>query len=398
MKVRSLSYPAMLALAVLSAVRCKNAEQDGPATRTRGKQVTIMATLEQPVGTKTSLSSDREVLWSVGDQIRVYNGGTPEGIVYTLTDGDGTTAGKFTGDPLTGEGPFYAIYPASAGGTLGENGIAVTLPSKQEYAAGSFGSGAAVSVAKADKIKKLNFKNVLGGVSLAVTSSKAFSGIRLQTKGDEALNGSGTITLGEEDPAITVTRTSDDNSFLYLRCPEAVTAPASFILMLPPGAFASGFLVEFLDSEGNVMFRSAKAQDSNTVTRSTILDMPVTEYTAQYKADFFESESFGYFKSIGAGQTPVPLTYDEETGQYAFQNTTGSRRVRVQNLSQGFYADITTPNEMTLGGTAEASVTTLEGSNKTSATKQYKVLKKSGNKVWMVNETDKVGIIQLMED
>lgn len=398
MKMRSLSYPAMLALAVLLVVQCKNAEQDGPATRTRGKQVTIMATLEQPVGTKTSLSSDREVLWSVGDQIRVYNGGTPEGIVYTLTDGDGTTAGKFTGDPLTGEGPFYAIYPASAGGTLGENGIAVTLPSRQEYAAGSFGRGAAVSVAKADKIKKLNFKNVLGGVSLAVTSSKAFSGIRLQTKGDEALNGSGTITLGEEDPAITVTRTSDDNSFLYLKCPEAVTAPASFILMLPPGAFASGFLVEFLDSEGNVMFRSAKAQDSNTVTRSNILDMPVTEYTAQYKADFFESESFGYFKSIGAGQTPVPLTYDEETGQYAFQNTTGSRRVRVQNLTQGFYADITTPNEMTLGETAEASVTTLEGSNKTSATKQYKVLKKSGNKVWLVNETDKVGIIQLMED
>lgn len=398
MKMRSLSYPATLALVVLLVVQCKNAEQDGPATQTRGKQVTIMATLEQPVGTKTSLSSDREVLWSVGDQIRVYNGGTPEGIVYTLTDGDGTTAGKFTGDPLTGEGPFYAIYPASAGGTLGENGIAVTLPSRQEYAAGSFGSGAAVSVAKADKIKKLNFKNVLGGVSLAVTSSKAFSGIRLQTKGDEALNGSGTITLGEEDPAITVTRTSDDNSFLYLKCPEAVTAPASFILMLPPGAFASGFLVEFLDSEGNVMFRSAKAQDSNTVTRSNILDMPVTEYTAQYKAAFFESESFGYFKSIGAGQTPVPLTYDEETGQYAFQNTTGSRRVRVQNLSQGFYADITTPNEMTLGESAEASVTTLEGSNKTSATKQYKVLKKSGNKVWLVNETDKVGIIQLMED
>lgn len=398
MKMRSLSYPAMLALAVLLVVQCKNAEQDGPATRTRGKQVTIMATLEQPVGTKTSLSSDREVLWSVGDQIKVYNSTTPAGVVYTLSEGDGTTAGKFTGDPLAGEGPFYAIYPASAGGTLGENGIAVTLPSRQEYAAGSFGSGAAVSVAKADKIKKLNFKNVLGGVSLAVTSSKAFSGIRIQTKGDEALNGSGTITLGEEAPAITITRTSDDNSFLYLNCLEAVTAPASFILMLPPGAFASGFLVEFLDSEGNVMFRSAKAQDSNTVTRSTILDMPVTEYTAQYKADFFESESFGYFKSIGAGQTPVPLTYDEETGQYAFQNTTGSRRVRVQNLTQGFYADITTPNEMTLGETAEASVTTLEGSNKTSATKQYKVLKKSGNKVWMVNETDKVGIIQLMED
>ena len=399
MKMRSLSFPATLALVVLLAVQCKNAEQDGPATQTRGKQVTIMATLEQPVGTKTSLSSDREVLWNTGDQIKVYNSTTLAGVVYTLSEGEGTTAGKFTGDPLTGDGPFYAIYPASAGGTLGENGIAVTLPSEQVYAVGSFGSGAAVSVAKANTIKRLNFKNVLGGVSLAVTSSKAFSGIRLQTKGDEALNGSGTITLGEEAPAITVTKISDDNSFLYLRCPEAVTAPASFILMLPPGAFASGFLVEFLDSEGNVMFRSAKAQNSNTVTRSNILDMPVTEYTAQYRADFFESESFGYFKSIGAGQTPVPLTYDEETGQYAYKNSNSSRYVRVQNLQKGFYAEVTTPASVTLGETCQASVTTLEGSTKTTASnKTFKVLKKTGNRVWLVNETDKVGIIQLMED
>ena len=397
--MRSLFYPVTLALAVLLAAQCKNAEQDGPATRTRGKQVTIMATLEQPAGTKTSLSSDREVLWNVGDQIKVYNSTTPQGVVYTLSEGEGTTAGKFTGDPLTGDGPFYAIYPASAGGTLGESGIAVTLPSEQVYAAGSFGSGAAVSVAMANSIKRMNFKNVLGGVSLAVTSSKAFSGIRLQTKGDEALNGSGTITLGEEAPAITVTRTSDDNSFLYLKCPEAVTAPASFILMLPPGAFASGFLVEFLDSEGNVMFRSAKAKDSNTVTRSNILDMPVTEYTAQYKADFFESDSFGYFPAIGA-ETPLKaLSYNEEAGQYAYKNSNNSRYVRVQNLQEGFYAEVTTPASVTLGGTCQASVTTLEGNTKTTASNQtFKVLKKTGNRVWLVNETDKVGIIQLMED
>lgn len=400
MRMRSLFYPATLALVVLLAVQCKNAEQDGPATRTRGKQVTIMATLEQPSGTKTSLSSERQVLWNVGDQIRVYNSDTREGVVFTLEEASaGSTAGTFSGTPLSGDGPFYAIYPASVGGTLGESGIAVTLPSEQVYAAGSFGSGAAVSVAKANSIKRLNFKNVLGGVSLAVTSSKAFSGIRLQTKGDEALNGSGTITLGEEAPAITVTRTSDDNSFLYLKCPEAVTAPASFILMLPPGAFASGFLVEFLDSEGNVMFRSAKAQDSNTVTRSNILDMPVTEYTAQYKAEFFESESFGYFPAIGAGTPLKALSHNEETGQYAYKNSNNSRYVRVQNLQDGFYTEVTTPASVTLGGTCQASVTTLEGNTKTTASnKTFKVLKKTGNRVWLVNETDKVGIIQLMED
>jgi len=399
MDMRSLLCPALLALTVLSAVRCKNAEQDGTAAWTRGNQVTISATLEQPVGTKTSLSSEREVLWSAGDQIRVYNSTTPAGVVYTLSEGAGTTAGKFTGNPLTGEGPFYAIYPADAGGALDGTNIAVILPAEQAYAAGSFGSGAAVSVAKAGAVDKFHFKNVLGGVSLSVTSSKAFSGVRLQTKGSEALNGAGTISLADAEPVLTVTRETDDNSFLYLSCAQAVSAPATFVLMLPPGAFASGFLVEFLDSEGNVMFRSAKAQDSNTVTRSNILDMPVTDYAAQYKAAFFESESFGYFPAIGAETSLKALNYDEETGQYAYKQTNSSRYVRVQNLQEGFYAEVTTPTTMTLGGTCQASVTTLEGNTKTTASnKTFKVLKKTGNRVWLVNETDKVGIIQLMED
>ena len=363
--------------------------------------MTSEATLEQPVGTKTSLDAERKVLWNTGDQIKVYNSSTPGGVVYTLSDGDGTTAGKFTGTALSGSGPFYAIYPADAGGALSGSDIAVTLPAEQGYVAGSFGSGAAVSVAKADAINKLVFKNVLGGVALSVTSSKPFSGVRLQTKGTEALNGAGTIAVGEGDPSVSVERTSDDNGFLYLRCPEeGVSAPATFVLMLPPGAFSSGFLVEFLDTEGTVMFRSAKA-GNNTVSRSTILDMPATEYSAQYKAAFFESESFGYFPAIGADAALQALDYEEGSGQYAYLDGSNTRQVRVQSLREdpAFYADITTPKTMSLGESYKPTVNALVGGTSTSVSnKDFTVLKKTGNRVWLVNPADKTGIIQLMED
>ena len=401
MKMRTVLFPALLSVMALAAIQCKNAEEDGPASRPRGKQMTISATLEQPTGTKTSLSPEREVLWNTGDQIKVYDSSHPEGTIFTLSEGAGTAAGKFSGDKLSGDGPFYAVYPASVGGALSNTEIAITLPSEQGYAEGSFGSGAAVSVAKAEDVTKFHFKNVLGGVSLAVTSAKPFSGVRLQTKGDEALNGAGTLSWDEGGGfTLSVERSSDDNSFLYLRCPEeGVSAPATFILMVPPGAFASGFLVEFLDKEGNVMFRSAKAQNNNTVTRSSVLEMPATEYSAQYKAAFFESDSFGYFPAIGAGANLKELIYNEETGQYAYKNLTNSRYVRVQNLPEGFYAEVTTPASMTLGETCQASVTTLEGRSKTSVSnKDFTVLKKTGSRVWMVNDTDKVGIIQLLED
>ena len=398
MNTRSLLYPAMLALVMLFVTQCKNAEQDGPATRPNGKQITIKATLEQPVGTKTSLSSERKVLWSAGDKIKVYNSSTPSGVVYTLSGGAGTTAGEFTGDALSGNGPFYAVYPAEAGGSLSGTGVAVTLPATQSYVEGGFGSGAAVAAAKAEAIKQLNFKNVLGGVAFTLSGSKSISGIRLQTLGDEALNGAGTVSLSGDTPSLSMgSKTSDDQSILSLDGPGA--ASASFCLMLPPGAFEQGFLVEFLDGEGNVMFKSAKAT-VNKVTRSSILDMPESAYTAQYKAAFFESDSFGYFPAIGADAAlDDSKAYDSETCQYAFK-TGSTRYIRVQSLSKGFYTEITTPKDMSLGTAYDVSVdilsNTSSGASMETVSKSFTVLKKTEDRVWLVNGSE--GVIQKLED
>ena len=68
----------------------------------------------------------------------------------------------------------------------------------------------------------------------------------------------------------------------------------------------------------------------------------------------------------------------------------------MQSLSKGFYTEITTPDDMKLGGTCEATVVTMEGSTKTTDTKTFTVLKKTGDRVWLVNGSE--GIIQLMED
>lgn len=399
MNSRSLLYPAMLALTVLLVVQCKNAEKDAPASRPQGKEITIVATLEQPTDTKTSLGSENKVLWQAGDKIKVYNASNLNGVELTLSEGAGTTVGKFTGTKPSGAGPFYAIYPASAGGALSGSNIAVTLPKEQAYVAGSFGSGAAVSVAKAETVEKLFFKNVLGGVSLKVTSGGPISGIRIQTKGNEALSGSGAITVGDGAPAISVTRATDENSYLNVTCESAVSTPATFIVMLPPGAFTSGFLVEFLDNNKEVMFKSAKAVADNEVKRSSILYMPESTYTPAYKAGFFTSEGFGYYPAIGAGgELNKSLAYEEADSQYAYQ-TGESRVVRVQSLNRGFYTIITTPKVMNLGESYNVDVTTLVGSTKTVLdTKSYKVLQKTADRVWLVNDTDHSGIIQKLED
>ena len=398
MNNRNLLLTFMLAAAALVAVQCKNAEKDAPAARRQGKMITIEASLEQPVPTKTSLNSARQVLWSAGDKIRVYNASHPDGVVFTLEAASaGTVMGQFTGEALSGSGPFYAVYPAEAGGKLSEGSIAVTLPARQTYVEGSFGSGAAVSVARGESQSGLLFKNVLGGVSFSLTGEKAISGVRLQTKGAEALSGAGSVSMSGDIPVLAMdARTSDDGSYLYLDGPA--TASASFCLMLPPGALEQGFLVEFLDAEGNVMFRSAKAE-VNTVTRSSIVAMPASAYEPAYKAGFFTSDRFGYFPSIGADAAlDVTKAYVPGACQYAYKDASDSRYVRVQSLPLGFYTEITTPRTMDLGARCEVTVSVLVEDTMTTETKEYTVLQKTGDRVWLVNEADKTGIIQLMED
>jgi len=399
MNISSFFRIALLCTVTLGVVQCKNAEQDRLDSKPQGNTITIKASLEQPGSTKTALSADMKVLWTAGDQIKVYNAGNTSGIVFTLSDGAGTTQGSFTGTVPSGEGPYFAVYPASAGGDLSGSSIAVTLPSHQTFAEGSFGPGAALSAAKANTISNLVFKNVLGGVSFTVSGEKAknLSGIRLQAKGNDALWGSASLNLSGETPAIEMDPATIDNGILSL---DGInTSSAVFCLMLPPGTFREGYFVEFMDTEGNVMFKSASASGVNTVERSKILAMPESHYAAQYKAAFFETECFGFFPSISAEHAlDASLMFDEADSQYAYK-TEENRMVRVMSLSRGFYTVITTPKEMNLGEGYSVNLTSVVGSTKTVLSdKNYKVFKKTADRVWLVNEAEGTGIIQKLED
>lgn len=399
MNIRSLSRIVLLCLATLSVVLCTYSEQDRPDSKPQGNTVIIKASLEQPNSTKTSLSNDMKVLWAAGDQIKVYNAENTNGVVFTLSDGAGTTQGSFTGPTPSGEGPFFAVYPASAGGNLSGSSIAVTLPSHQTYVEGSFGPGAALSAAKGKTIGNLVFRNAMGGVSFTISGekTKTLSGIRLQTKGNEALYGSATLNLSGDTPAIEMDPATEDNGILYL---DGInTSSAFFCLMLPPGTFSEGYLVEFVDTEGNVMFKSALSEGHNTVQRSIILEMPETSYTAQYKAAFFETDAFGFFPSVDASSAmDSSLAFNELDSQYAYK-TGEYRMVRVMSLSRGFYTEITTPKEMKLGESYDVDRTSVVGSTSTDlVTKNYKVLQKTADRIWLVNEGDGSGIIQKLED
>ena len=105
---------SIAALALL-AVSCeKKAVEviDTPAAATVEKTFTVLA----PAETKTALSGTNKVVWSEGDQITVIAKTTGNLATFTLSEGAGTSAAKFSGSIDAAdaeETTFYAFYPAS---------------------------------------------------------------------------------------------------------------------------------------------------------------------------------------------------------------------------------------------------------------------------------------------
>ena len=131
--------------------------------------------------TKTSMTSDLEVVWSKGDQLTIFRG-SYLGNRYQIDD---QFVGKPYGDfKLVGEGSSgndfssgtelpanVAIYPYKEGLTLSKNfdggNVSYTIegvefPSEQEYSENSFGEESFIMTAVTESLSdhKLKFKNV----------------------------------------------------------------------------------------------------------------------------------------------------------------------------------------------------------------------------------------------
>ena len=388
----------------------QNGDENGPVLN--GRTVTISAKLEQP-DTKTAFGESYTVCWSPDDQIRIYNASTPEGEVFTLASGSGSTTAVFTGNELSGSGPFYAVYPASAGGALTDGAVSITVPATQTYAAGSFGKGFNISVSKADELDEFSFKNVGGVISFSLTGQANVRSINLYTKGEELLNGSASISFSGETPSMSwaTGQSGDALQMVSLDCGSTgaeldATDETPFYMVLPSGALSAGFTIEVIDSEGKAMVKNV-AGNSAQIVRSSIRPMPAFEYASQYKASFLLSDaSAGAFSGILAesGTYAVGCTYSEESGQYAYINvSTGespTRYVRIQDWTAGFALGLTTPYALSAGTKASVEVESLGNTGvSSSAATEMKVLKKVGNRVWLAETTNGYGfIMMLVED
>ena len=227
------------------------------------KVMTFTATQEGNEASTRAILSGTNIHWESKDKISLLY--SSENKQFTLTDGAGSTSGKFSGEALE-SGPYTAVYPYQSTASLsGTNVTNVTLPATQTATANSFDKNAALMMAKSDNTT-LEFKNAVGYVK--VTPKFACSKIVLQAAvASEYLAGMCTLSYGEGMPSITFT-SGQSTSITLL---GTITANTAYYIAVPAVTLSAGWSISFTDNTGDVYTRIGS--NSITFKRNTIINL-----------------------------------------------------------------------------------------------------------------------------
>ena len=296
----------IVSLAMFAAVfaGCQKSEVVDPAESVEQVAKQFVAVVEDfDSETKTSMDSNRDVLWSSGDRIAVFKGSTLGEEFLLEGESAGHKEGIFNNVATGSTGDvFFAgteiscnigFYPYSSNYVLVAKGKAfevrnAQVQAVQKYTPNTFANGAFPMVAMNGDLEsnRLDFKNVLGVIKLQFKGNAYVKSVKVEGKNGEILSGKAAVTVytDGQNPEVSMLGTSDEDKCVALECSSTVhlseTEATEFHLALPPVTFSNGFVVTVTDVYGNV--KTVESTASNTVSRSTVLAMPEIEVSFDY--------------------------------------------------------------------------------------------------------------------
>ena len=191
---------------------------------------------------KTYLSEDFSIKWTMSDAITVFAGENAPGARFTVESvEDGGASATFTG--LADVSPvYYALSPdqveeASISGGV----ITARIPANQwDPDPGSYGINANLAVAKAES-DVLQFKNVGAIVGIKITEPDLDNIVLRSLNQEDRLTGLGQISYNDGEPVFAV---SDGCEWACISGEFTVGETYYFVVL--PGNFASGFALDFV--------------------------------------------------------------------------------------------------------------------------------------------------------
>jgi len=252
------------ALVMLASVSCD--KNSGTQPSAEKGEMTFSATSKGAV--KTTVTGGTTVVWSSGDDIKVFAPDDTKGGVCGIIKGAGTSEAEFKG-VCSFKGPWTAICPSAVVAEIGmgysSGEITFVVPSTQVYAGNTFAKGAMPCVAYANETN-LEFNHVFGVLKLQLKGTGSIESITLVDKNGFKLNGTFNV-----NPSVTAAATKvegNGSAAILLTCGTGVELNTStateFWFVVPQGAFAGGL-------DANIVLT-----DKNTKTLSTTKKVNIT--------------------------------------------------------------------------------------------------------------------------
>lgn len=328
-----------MTLAALAGLAgCAKENVDTPERNSDGNTLVTLTASQENAESKAEISSaDSKVInWTKDDAITVIDG-AGKNVGFTLTEGEGTSRGKFKGEVTTTADSYTALYPYQSDVTASSGSLSgAVLKSEQEAVPGSFDPKAALMMAVTESgSTDLGFKNIVGFVK--VTPTVACARITLVSNNSEdALAGTADITMTDGKPTATVT----DGASSSVSIVGNIEAGSTYYIAIFPETMSKGFSLVFTTADGQDTYKNTN--NALTIKRNLVTNLgnvegtadeyPYVTFTAATEQKFKISKTLTLECSVGgsAWQSVGANTEVE------FGGSKGSLRLRGKN-AKGTY-------------------------------------------------------------
>lgn len=245
----------IMTLAALAGLAgCAKENADSPEKDPTSNTIVTLTANQENAETKAEISTtDSKIInWTKDDAITVIDG-DGKNAEFTLTEGEGTSSGKFKGEVSKTADSYIALYPYQKDVTASEGTLnGVVLKSEQTAVVGSFDPEAALMMAVTETgSTNLSFKNIVGFVKVTPTVSCAR--ITLVSNNSESkLAGTAAITMTDGKPSVTVT----DGASSSVSIVGSIEAGSTYYIAIFPETLADGFRLVFTTADGQDTYKS----------------------------------------------------------------------------------------------------------------------------------------------
>lgn len=315
--------------AACAVCSCAKYEEDASIDKTTGTDM-ISATAESSESTRAKLNDKLEVVWGASDKISIVGS---KSATFSLSSGEGTTKGTFTGDiSQAGDGPYYAVMPYDANATASAEGVTFRIP-QQKGAQNKNIAGSANPMAGKLYGDEVGFHNLFGLLKITFTSDNAVKvkKIALHDLAGNMLWGDCFIPVKADTLDYTDIRLTGGNNTITMvwNTPSNFGSTARiFYFPVPPGALDRGFSIVVYESEtdgetttaGRAYTFLQSLSTGNVAERSVICDLTAPKISEMSEPK--DEKRRGFYKTLFINAGPK-LTNNYKTSTFEWLNTLG---------------------------------------------------------------------------